>query len=434
MPSRARSPRLWLELGARTAALALIAWSLWLATRPFIESPERTHVPSADLSERLPAWARGGAPDSLHVALDSLPDDTTRAWLVALRRTGASVSWSGELAPVALAIEPVNAPAGGAQLLVAAPDDAPIALRDAVGPFDTVRSVAAGAAIRVPTLAEPAEATVSGTVARARAIDSLAPGGVLVLGTAGWEARYVIAALEESGWSVDARLTIGPALVVRRGSPVPIDTARYAAVIALDSAASGDTRRLAAYARSGGGIILSGVAAALGALRDVAPGRPGVRIRPAVLSFTAGEPRRALGFVSMSGVREDALVLEARDGRPVVAARRAALGRVLQIGYDETWRWRMQGGDAGPESHRRWWSAAVAATARRTAAVRESSGSVAGAGAPRAAISAALGPASAAPDLDSRSAPRHGPDPWLLIAGSLLLLAEWTSRRLRGAA
>jgi hypothetical protein len=257
---------------------------------------------------------------------------------------------------------------------------------------------------------------------------------VLVLGTAGWEARYVIAALEESGWSVDARLTIGPALVVRRGSPVPIDTARYAAVIALDSAASGDTRRLAAYARSGGGIILSGVAAALGALRDVAPGRPGVRIRPAVLSFTAGEPRRALGFVSMSGVREDALVLEARDGRPVVAARRAALGRVLQIGYDETWRWRMQGGDAGPESHRRWWSAAVAATARRTAAVRESSGSVAGAGAPRAAISAALGPASAAPDLDSRSAPRHGPDPWLLIAGSLLLLAEWTSRRLRGAA
>jgi hypothetical protein len=135
----------------------------------------------------------------------------------------------------------------------------------------------------------------------------------------------------------------------------------------------------------------------------------------------------------MSRVRDDALVLEARDGQTVIAARRAGLGRVIQIGYDESWRWRMQGGDAGPEGHRRWWSAVVAATARRNAARRASSGESGGA-APRAALTAAFGPSSPLSAGDRRAPGRHGPDPWLLIASAGLLLAEWTSRRLRGAA
>jgi hypothetical protein len=423
-----------LELGARAAAVALIAWSFWLATRPLIRAPDRVQVPSAELDERLRGWARAGAPDSLHVAIDSLPDDTVREWLVALRRAETAVTWSGDVASLALAVEPVNAPAGGARLLVAAPSESLVALRDAAGPLDTVRTASAGAALRAPLLAEPVQAVVAGTTARARARDSLTPGAVLLLGTAGWEARYVVAALEESGWTVDARLTIAPGLAVRRGSPAAIDTSRYAAIVVLDSAASGDGRRLASYARSGGGIVLSGVAASLPGVRDLAPGRPGARVRPAMMSFTSGEPRRALGFVSMSRVREDALVLEARDGQTVIAARRAGLGRVMQIGYDESWRWRMQGGNAGPEGHRRWWSAAVAATARRNAARRESSGESGGAAAPRAALTAALGPSSPLSAGDRRAPGRYGPDPWLLIASAGLLLAEWTSRRLRGAA
>ena len=434
MPSHGRPVRARLELGARVAALALLAWALWLATRPLTVSPERVVIGTEGLGDRLREWARGGAPDSLHIELGPVPDDTVRDWLVALRRAGTATSWSGAVAPVALAVEPVNAPAGGARLLVAAPRDAAIALRDAAGPLDTLRATSAGAAYRATSLAEPVHALVAGTQARALATDSLTPGRVLVLGTAGWEARYVTAALEESGWTVDARLTIAPGLTVRRGSPGAIDTARYAAVVVLDSAASGDGRRLAAYARTGGGLVLGGVAALLPGIRDIAPGRPGGRVRPAVLSFTSTEPRRALGFVSMSRLRTDVLVLESRDRQPVVAARRVGLGRVLQIGYDESWRWRMQGGEAGPDAHRRWWSDAVAAAGMRTTAPRESSGTRNGAAAPRAAIVAALGPPSASRGAGSRAPARDGPHPWLLVASTVLLLAEWGSRRLRGAA
>jgi hypothetical protein len=424
----------WLETGARIAAMAMIAWSLWLATRPRFDATERVQARSGALGERMREWAGGGVPDSLHVTIDSLPDDTVRAWLVAMRRAGSAVSWSGEVAPVAIAVEPVNAPGGGVRLLVAAPADSLIALRDAAGPLDSVRAASAGVALAVPSLAEPARVMVTGTEAWARATDSLIPGPVLVLGTAGWEARYVIAALEESGWTVDARLTIAPGLAVRRGSPGQIDTARYDAVIALDSAASGEGRRLAAYARSGGGLILSGVAASQPGARDVAPGRPGTRIRPAAVSFTSAEPRRALGFVATISMRADALVLDARDGATAVAARRAGLGRVVQIGYDESWRWRMQGGDAGPEAHRRWWSAAVAAAARRTTRPRASWVAPGGSAAPRAAITAALGSPSPSPSSDGSAPARHGPHPWLLVASAVLLLGEWASRRLRGAA
>lgn len=434
MPSRARPVRTRLERGARIGALALLAWALWLAMRPLAVTSETVVVGTGDLAGRLREWARGAAPDSLHVEVGVVPDDTVRDWLVAQRRAGTPTSWSGDVAPLALAVEPVNAPAGGSRLLIAAPPDAAIALRDAAGPLDTLRATSAGAAYRTPTVAEPVQAVVMGTPAWAVAADSLAPGPVLVLGTAGWEARYVVAALEESGWTVDARLTIAPGLTVRRGAPGAIDTSRYAAVIVLDSAAAGDGRRLAAFARRGGGLVLSGVAASLPGIRDIAPGRPGARVRPAILSFTSSSPRRALGFVSISRLRTDALVLESRDRQPVVAARRSGLGRVVQIGYDESWRWRMQGGEAGPAAHRRWWSDAVATAARRTATPRQSSGMRDGAAAPRATLVAALGPPTARTTERARTPVRGGPHPWLLVAIAALLLAEWGSRRLRGAA
>jgi hypothetical protein len=151
------------------------------------------------------------------------------------------------------------------------------------------------------------------------------------------------------------------------------------------------------------------------------------------MAFTAASPRRALSFVSVGRMKDDALLLEARDGRSAVAARRAGLGRVLQVGYDESWRWRMQGGEPGIEAHRRWWSDAVAATARRSVAERTIRLSPVHA-APRAAVVAALG--SSTPDDATDGAPRarRGMKPWLLVLSLGLLLAEWSSRRLRGAA
>lgn len=433
MPLRDKGPREWLELGLRVAAMVLLAWALWLALWPMVQESTRVRVASGELDARLADWARRGAPDSVFVAIDSVPGDTTRSWLVALRRAGTAVSWSGNVAPIAIAAEPANAPEGGVHLLVAAPRDSTIALRDVAGPIDTVQTEGTGAALRVPAIAQPATAMVGTTVARAHPLDSLSPGRVLVLGTAGWEARYIVTALEEAGWDVDARLTIGPGLRVDRGSPGAIDTARYAAVIALDSAVANDGQRLASYARSGGGVVLGGVAARSPGIRDVAPARIGERVRPAAMSFTSGQPRRALGFFSLTNMRPDAVLLESRDGRAALAARRVGAGRVLQIGYDETWRWRMQGGAEGPEAHRRWWSAAIAATARRVAVARDSSGVDLGAAAPLAALTASFGPSQPPPVDAARPPARQGTAPWMVAVAALLLLAEWASRRTRGA-
>jgi hypothetical protein len=433
MPSRVRTRRRALELALRVAAVALLGWALWVAARPMAERSTRERVSAGELGERLRSWARRGAPDSARLVLDSLPDDSLLDWLVATRRAGTRLEWSGGIAPLALAIEPVNAPAGGVRLLIAAPADTDVELRDAAGPVATVRASGGGASARTPALSEQASARTGTSVARARITDSPPPGAVLVLGTAGWEARYVIAALEESGWRVDARLTIAPGLVVRRGTPSPIDTARYAAVVVLDSAARGDARRVADYARMGGGVVLGGVAAGLPALRDIAPGTPGQRVRPAVTAFTQDAPRRALGVFAIARLKPDALVLEARDGRPTIAARRADLGRVLQIGYDESWRWRMQGGERGLEAHRGWWSDAVASAARRAPA-RRSSGAPWTAAAPLAAAFAALGPPSSSSGAAQDTPSPSTIHPWMLVLSLTLLLAEWTSRRLRGAA
>ena len=434
MPSPVRGPRQAVELLLRVAAIGVLAWALWLAARPLATGVTRERVAADALGERLRAWTRDGAPDSVRLTLDSLPDDSLLDWLVAVRRTGAAVAWSGDVAPLALAVEPVNAPSGGARMLVAAPADSAIVARDAAGPVGTIRATGGGGAARVPALAEPATARLGATSARAGAVDSLIPGPVLVLATAGWEARYVTSALEESGWRVDARLTIAPGLEVRRGSPGAIDTARYAAVVALDSGASAHARRVAAYARAGGGVVMSGVAAALPALREIAPGAPGARVRPEVVSFAADAPRRALSFLPILRMRTDALALEARGDRPVVAARRSGIGRVLQVGYDETWRWRMQGGEEGLEAHRRWWSDAVAAVALRRSLPVESSGISRRAAAPRAAAFATLGPPSAAEAMSARPSAHRTLHPWMLVLSLMLLLAEWTSRRLRGAA
>jgi hypothetical protein len=433
MRSRADEWRRRVELAGRLGAIVLLGWALGLALRPERKFANNAQLDAEELPEALRRWATGRAPDSVHLRLDSVPDAVWRDWLVALRRTGTAVGWSGTLAPLAIAVEPVNAPAGGARLLIAGSAGDSVAVRDAIGPFDTLHLAGTGGAVRVPALAEPAQAEIGAVRARAVSADSLLPATVLVIGTAGWEARYAIAALEESGWQVDARLTIGPGLTVRRGTAGAADTARYAAVVALDSAAADESRSLVSFARAGGGLVLSGIAARLPALRGIVPGQPGARVRPAVVSFTAETPRRALGFYPVSRPRADAVVLETRDGAATVAARREGPGRVVQLGYDDSWRWRMQGGEGGMEAHRRWWTSLVASAALVRGNRRESSGTATGAAAPLVAVVAALG--ESVPRLESSATlpGRTGPRGWMLVLSLLLLLVEWTSRRLRGA-
>jgi hypothetical protein len=137
----------------------------------------------------------------------------------------------------------------------------------------------------------------------------------------------------------------------------------------------------------------------------------------------------------ISRLRLGAVVIETRSGAPdavvTVAAQRLGTGRVLQIGYLDIWRWRMGGVDADPvASYRSWWSKVVSSVAHAPRATLP-----AGALAeptPVATLVGTLGP-------PTRNAAARGSlldDPRLLpLLFALLmatLLAEWTSRRLRG--
>ena len=124
----------------------------------------------------------------------------------------------------------------------------------------------------------------------------------------------------------------------------------------------------------------------------------------------------------------DALPLESRDGHVAAAARRVGAGRVLQLGYDESWRWRLAGAGDAPAAHREFWSANVSSVVyRATTATAPPSGD----GAPLASLYAALGnpsPARAAASIAAGGFPW-----WSLAAFALLLVCEWGSRRARGA-
>ncbi|HKG92190.1 MAG TPA: hypothetical protein VKA84_09875, partial [Gemmatimonadaceae bacterium] len=116
---------------------------------------------------------------------------------------------------------------------------------------------------------------------------------------------------------------------------------------------------------------------------------------------------------------------------PSTAARRVGAGRAAQVGYTDTWRWRMLGAGDAPARHRDWWSRVVASAAYLSAGPsRPAPDSLTAA--PYAALVAALGPPVAAPP-PAPAIPDARLSWWwfALVAGALL--AEWASRRMRGA-
>jgi hypothetical protein len=254
---------------------------------------------------------------------------------------------------------------------------------------------------------------------------------VAVLGRAGWEAKFVIAALEEEGWGVDARLTLGRDREVVQGNPRP-RLERHAAVIVLDTAIGGLAADLAHYVRDGGGLVLAGVGARTRAagLAEFAPARVTSTLPPLVREFEGDEPTHALPLHTLGAVRPDAVVLAWRDSAATIVIRRAGAGRVAQVGLGETWRWRMQGEGRGVSEHRAFWSRIVGSVAA-VSAVTEQGATMADEGAPLARLTQALGPAAR----DTAPAPAGDPPlpPWLGLTIFLVALAEWASRRSRGA-
>lgn len=377
----------------------------------------------------------------------------TRDSLAARARAGDAVTWSGDIAAVATSSEPVRDPSARTRISVVS--DGAVALGDSLGDLDSLPagggSISASGlvgAVRVrdgltgasaAPNAPPSAAASAGTAAGASepARTSTAPGRVFVLGRVGWEAKFTIAALEEDGWEVDARLRLSDSLRVAQGaSRMPV-SGTHAVVVALDTALGADAAQLMRFVRAGGGLVLSGEAAAAPAFAALAPARAPARSAARLAgepdAFDAGEPLHALPLLPLTSLRADAVVLERRDAMVAVAARRVAAGRIVQSGVEESWRWRMQGGASGAREHREWWTHLVSAAAGSApSGAAASAARVADASAPRAALVQQLGDAvPSAPIIPSDSRPLPA---WLGAVTLILLVAEWASRRARGAA
>ena len=362
-----------------------------------------------------------------HVSFRGMPTPMVRDSLRALARSGRPVTWSAaELDTIAVSAERQREPGAPVRITVAA--TGLTELRDALGVLDTLRG--SGVLEGVEPYGEVR--AVHGRVrisASAGTRPELRP--VLVVGHASWEAKFVMAALEEQGWTVHARLTVAPGAVVGQGPDYPLDTAHYSAVVATDSVLGTIGARVVTYVRSGGGLVLVGGAGRAPEVRAIAPARALVRRDAAPGGGTHGLALEGLRLLALEGLRNDAVRLAVRGPLIAVAARREGNGRVLQSGYDETWRWRMQGDAAAAGAHREWWSRTVGAVAHAPDDARAAATGVAASaeGAPLATLVAALGPPFAA-RADRATAPRL--PAWFLPALVVVLLGEWASRRIRG--
>ncbi|MEP7001422.1 MAG: hypothetical protein ABI969_13140, partial [bacterium] len=205
------------------------------------------------------------------------------------------------------------------------------------------------------------------------------------------------------------------------------DTARYDAVVMLDSSAADLAPTIARYVATGGGLVVDGSALALEPLRALAPARASDRLPGRILLAEDSVTPRDLPLRALTAVRLDAITLERQAAGPALAARRAGMGRVLAVGYDESWRWRMLGGNGGVAAHRRWWSSAVGSVAPE----RSRMSSAPGDAAPLASLVSALGAPSNAVEGRARATGSALPLMLLLLIAACLLV-ETASRRFRG--
>lgn len=424
-----RSRRRRLELGCRIAAFAVLGWLIGASLVPAGDrSVER--ATSRDIGARLAGWTRLPSTVALHADFSTAPDPYIADWLGALRRAGHAVAWSGAPPAVTIAADALADPAGGLRIDVAAPSGAEVTVRDAASAIDSVRVATLGATMTASIAVDSIVAETRGQRFSAPVPERARVRAALVVGQAGWEGKFVARALEERGWTVMARFGVAPRVDVTQGAVAPLDTGRISVVIAIDSTVESlGTAALERFVREGGGLVLVGAAGSSRAVASLAPGSLGPRTRPALLpTDTIG--LGATGFYPVRSLEPNATALDQRAGGVAVAARRVGAGRVLQVGYDDSWRWRMAGGPGSEAAHRIWWSrvaASVAYVPLGGSAGREGSGAMA----PVAHLVDRIGPARAPVQ---RSGSRRVDSRILMAIIMTLLLTEWGSRRLRGLA
>jgi hypothetical protein len=392
---------------------------------PLTTGERRVATTSAELATQLRALASSPAVDAMDVELHSFPSALQRDWLRAARGAGVIVRWHGALPTTSIEATSVREPEPRTRLLVAT-DGHPLAISDSIGLIDSVRSET-GASVEGADLVGELRAARAEFVARTPLPHAAARRAVLVLGRADWESKFVATALTERGWSVRARIPASPQVTVRDDALLPLDTSRYDVVIALDSTAADLAPTIARFVASGGGLIVSAAALASPGLRALAPAAGGQR-RPGRILLTDDTVSRGdLPLRPLGALRDDAVVLERVTSDVAVAARRAGAGRVIAIGYDESWRWRMLGGDGGAAQHSAWWSQLAGQVSPDRDTLRAGADA-----APLAALVQALGPSSAAIG-EPAAEPMSERLPLLLLVLLVVsALAETASRRFRG--
>ncbi|MHB2033383.1 MAG: hypothetical protein ACYCVE_08425 [Gemmatimonadaceae bacterium] len=427
MRSPAEVARATAEWILRGAAVAVLVWFLVWSIRAQRQGPTESAASSA-LGTQLARWSTVDAPSRVYVRLDHPPAARNRDWLSAMDGAGTAVSWRGpKLVATAVSLDPLADPQGGVDVNVAAPESAFVILADTVGVLDSARAGATGVRLYVPKPRATVDAIVGPVDARASRHDTLDLKRLFVVGAAGWEAKFVIAALEERGWKVDAHLAVSPRGDADRGNVAGIDTSGYSAVLAIDTVAARYARSIAKFVHEGGGLVLWSPAAKVSALAALAPGAPGALIQGADKSPPDSAPRSVLALVPITSLASDAVPLERRGDAVALAARRVGVGRVVETGYTDTWRWRMGGGVGALARYTDWVARLVSMVAyapRRAIAAAPSDV------APLATLIDKLGPATPA----NEKAPL---DPtiiakWVFAFLCAAFLIEWASRRLRG--
>jgi hypothetical protein len=367
MPSRADLAR-GVAMLLHALGVACAAAAAWRLAQPATVTPPIATV--ADDSVRvgtglaaarapLAALVAAAPGETLAVHLATVPGARVRGALRALADAGHALALTtpAPLAAPAIAARVTTGPAPSATVVVAGDSGATHVVGDAAGTLDSVRGATV---LRLASVAGVARVRAGSVRATAPVLATTHGTRVLVAGAAGWESRFVVTALEEAGWGVDAALAVAPTVVVRQGEPVLANT-RHVAAIVLPGAPPSVLRAVPAFVRAGGGAVLVGDAAREGAAVAVRAGVPGV-VRPGEAGMEASddEPRHGLDLVPIASLVRGGVALESRDGATAVAARRVGAGRVLQVGYADSWRWRMAGAESAPVAHRRWWSALVA--------------------------------------------------------------------------
>jgi hypothetical protein len=426
--------RVRIEQVLRGIVIVALAAMLWQSLHERSDSGGRAVNARGIGRATLSNWSSfAKAPGGIHVQLDSVPSKIERAWLGALAGAGSSVTWSGDLPALMIDAQPVASPAGGTRVLVAAPSGSSVVMSDEVGTIDTLRPRDAGTSVTLNSVAARFSARAKSSVASTVMRDSVALRRILVIGDAGWESKFVAAALEEEGWKVHELIRVAPGVDVTQGSTA-IDTSRYSAVVALDAGAAPYASRIVEFARSGGGVILGPGAASLDAMTPLRAGAVG-RSTSDTRGVQSGETisLATLPLAPIMSLRDGATPFEKRGAAVAIAAERVGAGRVLQLGYEDTWRWRMSGGDGAVRDHRLWWTRLMSNVAYAPRIPRATS-TVSTDEAPMIGLVGAIGASRSSGAMLNFPGTQSDWVAWLFALMALGLVGEVASRRLRGAA